>query len=149
MNKEVTILIPTRFNNRWVLDLNLRTIRKYTKYPYKIIIGDAGMNIETADFLKTQKDIEIVKCPDPIRPKDYLARAVNTPYFLFLHDDVQIIRAGWLAKRISLIEKNPKNGIVGVLGNNYIYRKGLMKYLNLSPLAKRFLPLAIVDRMFE
>jgi len=49
--EEVTILIPTRFNNRWVLELNLKTIRKYTRYPYKIIIGDAELDEEVRDFL--------------------------------------------------------------------------------------------------
>ena len=52
--KKVTILIPSRFNNRWILDINLRTIRKYTQYPYEIIIGDAGIEQETLDFLAMQ-----------------------------------------------------------------------------------------------
>jgi len=75
--EEVTILIPTRFNNRWVLELNLKTIRKYTRYPYKIIIGDAELDEEVRDFLSGQNDVKVVKCPDPRSPKDNLAGIAN------------------------------------------------------------------------
>ena len=144
MKKTVSLLIPSRFDNRWNLELCLKSIRKYTKYPYKIIIGDAGIEGEAKDFLSRQKDIRIVKCPDPIRPKNYLARVINTSYFLFLHDDVQILRHGWLERRVKIMEQNPKIGIVGVLGNNYM--KGLRKLLNFSPIYRRLFPLVMLVR---
>lgn len=145
--KEVSILIPSRFNNRWVLDLNLRTIRKYTSdYPYRIIIGDAGIEPETLDFLSSQKDVRVVKCPDPIRPKNHLARIGETPYFLFLHDDVQILKKGWLSERVRLLEKDNRNGIVGETTNNYIGGWKYKKYFTISPLYRRFFPLGMLVR---
>jgi hypothetical protein len=142
MDKKVTLLIPTRFSNRWIIDLCLRTIRKYTDYPYKIIVGDAGMDRECSDFLKTQADIQTVNCPDPIRPKDHLVKFVDTPYFMFLHDDVQILKQGWLRRRIKLMESNERAGIVGVLSNNYKY--GWRKIVSFSSCHKRFFPLAML-----
>jgi glycosyltransferase involved in cell wall biosynthesis len=144
MKEAVTILIPTRFNSRWIIDLCLKSIRKYTDYPYKIIVGDTGVDEETENFLKSQGDIEVVKCPDPIRPKDYLARIVKTPYFMFLHDDVQILKHGWLNRRVKLMESKPRVGIVGVIGNNYQY--GWKRFFNFSRLNKRFFPLVMLLR---
>lgn len=144
MDKPVSILIPTRFNNRWSLELCLKTIRKYTDYPYKIIVGDAGADKEAIDFLNAQDDIQIVKCPDPIRPKDYLARISKTPYFVFLHDDTQILRHGWLKRRINCMEKDPRIGVIGVVVENYIY--GYKRYLVFRSVDRRFFPLGMLVR---
>ncbi len=144
MKKEVSILIPTRFDSKYVLDLCLRSIRKYTEYPYHIIIGNAGIDEETGRFLKGQKDVKVIKCPDPIRPKDCLTRAVDTPYFIIMHDDIQILRKGWLERRIAIIEKNPAIGAVGVLAHNYVY--GITRFFTISPIHKRFFPLMLLIR---
>lgn len=145
--KEVTILIPSRFNNRWVLDLNLRTIRKYTTCPYRIVIGDAGIDEETLNFLHDQKDVTVVQCPDPVRPKEHLARVVETPYFVFLHDDVQILKKGWLKRRVDMMENNSELGIVGVLGTNKMSVSRWKKlWFSFSPLNKRLFPLVMVVR---
>lgn len=143
---EVTILIPSRFNNRLVLDLNLRTIRKYTQHPYRIIIGDTGIEAETMDFLSSQKDVRLEKCPDPVRPKNHLARIVETPYFVFLHDDVQILKEDWLSSRLRLLERNSRHGIVGSLTDNYIGDRPYRQYFTISPLYRRFFPLGMLVR---
>ncbi|MCK4463248.1 MAG: glycosyltransferase [Candidatus Omnitrophica bacterium] len=144
MKKEVSILIPTRFDSRYVIDLCLRSIRKYTEYPYQIIVGDAGIDEQTRQFLETQKDIRVVSCSDPIRPKDHLARVVDTPYFIILHDDVQIIRKGWLKRRVEIMERSPQIGAVGVLAYTYLY--GWRRFFAFSVLNKRFFPLVLLVR---
>ncbi len=143
---KVTILIPSRFNNRWILDLNLRTIRKYTKYPYEIIVGDAGMEQEALDFIADQKDVKLVKCPDPRIPKDHLARQAQTPYFLFLHDDVQILKEGWLTKRVNIMESDPQNGVVGPISTNYQRLGPIRRIFDRDPLKRRFFPLVMLVR---
>ena len=55
MNKEVSILVPTRFDSRYMIELCLETVKKYTKYPHRIIVGDAGVNEETRNFLENYK----------------------------------------------------------------------------------------------
>lgn len=144
MKKKISIVIPTRFDSRHIIELCLQTIRKYTVYPYRIIIGDVGVDDCTKEFLNMQKDIQVVKCPDPIRPKDYLARVASTPYFMFLHDDVQILKSGWLERRAHIMERVPNTGIVGVIGNNYTY--GWKRHFIFSPLNKRFFPLGMLVR---
>jgi hypothetical protein len=141
---KVSILIPTRFDSRWNLELCLRSIVKYTQYPYHIIIGDAGIDSEASDFLSHWSEIEIVRCPDPFRPKDCLVKFVQTPYFLFLHDDTQILSKDWLEKRVRIIESDYRIGIVGTIGWNYIYN--LHRFFQFSTLRKRFFPLGLLVR---
>lgn len=149
--KPVTILIPTRFNNRWILELNLRSIRKYTHYPYRLIVGDAGIDEEVAEFLEQQRDVRVVRCPDPLSPKDHLARAADTPYFLFLHDDAQILQHGWLTRRVRVLERRPDIAVVGPVGLNHAENLGwraqrVLKPIRglFSPTARRFFPFALL-----
>lgn len=146
MNK-TSILIPTRFNNRWPLELTFQTIRKYTKdCPYEMIVGDAGMEPEALEYVRAQKDVQICPCPDPIRPKDTLARFAQSPYLLFVHDDIQVFKDGWLKRRIDLMESDERVGVVGEMSHNYLVGWRWKKYFTFSPIHKRFFPLGMLVR---
>ncbi len=144
MEPEVTILIPTRFDSRYIVELALVTIRKYTTIPYKVVVGDAGVDEETRDFLASQSDVRVVACPDPLRPKDTLVRSFDTPFGIILHDDVQILREGWLRRRLEVMKRDPRLGILGVLAPTYIY--GWRRFFYRSPLYWRFFPLVMMIR---
>ncbi len=147
MNEKVTLLIPTRFDNRYVIQLCLETIRKYTTIPYRIIVGDAGVDEEAKKYLDAQPDIVVVKCPDPLRPKDYLARKVQTQYFLILHDDIQVLRDGWLSRRLEIMENNPDIGVLGILSHNYVYVPRWKRlFAKNSCLHNRFFPVVLTVR---
>lgn len=143
---EVSILIPSRFDSKIMLDLCLRSIRKYTEHPYRIIVGDAGVDEEASEFLKQQSDVTVSRCPDPLAPKHHLARIVETPYLMFLHDDAQIMRPGWLKRRVDILERDPALGFVGPLGFNFGMKPGWRQYLSPSPLVRRFFPFSLVVR---
>ncbi len=140
----VTILIPTRYDSRYIIELCISSVRKYTNIPYRIIIGNAGVNDETLNFLSKQSDIIVANCPDPLRPKDFLVTQVDTEFFMFLHDDAQILNYGWLEKRLSKINEKPNNGILGVVASNYMY--GISQYFTLSCINKRFFPFGLLVR---
>lgn len=142
--KSVTILIPTRFDSRYMIELCLETIRKYTDYPHKIIVGDAGVTDETRRFLEAQKDILLMKPTNPSLPKDSMIPFVDTPYFLFLHDDTQILHKEWLERRIAIMEKNPRNAIVGPVVANFVY--GWKRYFLYKSSMRRFWPLVCLVR---
>ncbi|MFH0764094.1 MAG: glycosyltransferase [Candidatus Omnitrophota bacterium] len=143
--REVTILIPTRFDSRYMLELCLESVKKYTAdYPYKIIVGDAGVDDQTRKFLESRTDIKLVKPEDQALPKDSMIRFVNTPYFLFLHDDTQILKNGWLEKRVALMEKHPRNAIVGAVVANFVY--GWKIRFLWKKTMRRFWPLALLVR---
>jgi hypothetical protein len=144
MNKKkiITILIPTRFDSRYMIELCLETIKKYTEYPHKVLVGDAGVNAETRDFLEARKDIKLVKTDNPNLPKDSMIKFVDTPYFLFLHDDTQIFKKGWLKRRVTLVERSPRNAIVGPVVANFVY--GWKRRFLYKRTLRRFWPLAML-----
>ena len=144
-NNEVTILIPTRFDSRFQIELCLQSIRKYTHHPYRIIIGDAGVDNETQQYLQSQKDIKILTCADQRRPKNELAAAVQTSLFMFLHDDAQILKKDWLRHRVDKLLQKENNGVLGVVVGNYKpWGFRWRKWLPLCPTNKRFYPLCLL-----
>lgn len=144
--KKTAILIPTRFDNRWPLELTIESIRKYTDCPYEIIIGDAGMEGEAKEYIAAQKDIQVCPCLDPIRPKDTLVRYANQPYLCVVHDDIQILKRDWLRRRLDLLESASNIGIVGGMSHNYLPGWVWKRFLPLSVIHKRFFPLGMVIR---
>jgi len=119
----VSILIPTMFDSRYIVELCIKSIKKNTHYPdYQIIICDAGVDEATRDYLlqlAEAKEIKLIKATDWQRPKDDLVKAVDTEYYIIMHDDTQVLRRNWLTKRLFLMSKNEGNAIVGSIVENY------------------------------
>ncbi|MGE5280653.1 MAG: glycosyltransferase family 2 protein [Deltaproteobacteria bacterium] len=133
----VSILVPTMFDSRWTVELCLRSIWKHTQYPdYEIIICDAGVDQETRIWLEgvaAQDKIRLIKATDWQRPKDDLAAAVTSEYYCLMHDDTQILRSGWLTRRLSLMNRREDNAIVGAVTANY---NGTKRFFPLGLLVK-------------
>lgn len=119
----VSILIPTMFDSRYTIELCLKSIRKNTDYShYQTIVCDAGVDEITRDYLLDlvhKNEIELIKATDWQRPKDDLVRAVDTEYYVLMHDDTQILKRGWLTRRLNLMNRSEKNAIVGTIVKNY------------------------------
>lgn len=141
MRKEVTILIPTMFDSRYIIELCLQSIRKNTKYPYKVIVGNNGVDKETYEFLDQQRDIYLTDVTKERWPKDLLAEMVHTYYYLFLHDDTQILKTGWLDNRVRAMEKDKMNAIVGEIAPDF-GAKSKLYLLNKKHI--RFFPLGLL-----
>lgn len=146
MSARITLLVPTRFDNRHLMELCLETIRKYTTIPHRVIVGDAGADEETLSFLASRPDVSVVPCPDPLRPKDTLVREVTTPYFMILHDDTQILRTGWLSRRLRAMDDDPEIGVLGALNCNYTPAPWWRRLSTASCLHTRFYPVALTVR---
>lgn len=135
---EVTILIPTMFDSRFVIELCIKSILKNTSYPtFNIIVADAGVDEETGDYLKSLHEksvIRLIKAKDWQRPKDDLAEAVTTKYYSIMHDDIYIKHKDWLSRRMRLMLADPSNAIVGSLVPNY------------KTNGKRFFPMGMLVR---
>jgi hypothetical protein len=142
MDKTVTILIPTRFDSRYMIELCLESVKRHTQYPYKVIVGDAGVNEETRRFLESRNDIKLVKAENPSLPKDSLIKYVETPYFLILHDDAQVMVDGWLERRVKILENRQNIGIVGPVVANFVY--GWKRRFLYKRSMRRFWPLALL-----
>lgn len=136
---KVSILIPTIFDSRYIIELCIKSILKYTEYPdYQIMVGDAGIDDTTREYLlqlQTEDTIKIIKIMDSERPKDELVCNVETEYYMLLHDDVRIMKSNWLETRLDLINRNRNNAIVGTTVKNSWNSHG-----------KRFFPLGMLVR---
>lgn len=144
MQKRISILIPTMFDSRYIIELCLVTIRKYSSYPYNIIVGNNGVDEETMDFLRRQNDIRLVTLPKDKAAKDALAELVDTYYYLILHDDTQILKKEWLEKRVAAMERSSANAIVGpiTLGYCYDWKSKVLSHFNRK--LRRFFPLGML-----
>jgi len=99
---QVTILIP-HYQTPDAIRLCLRSIRRYTAPPYCIFVLDNGSSDSSLDYLRSLAWVELV--PTGV-PNDQIAaqsaalnvgaERVATPYFLVIHSDTYVHRAGWL-----------------------------------------------------
>ena len=120
---KVSILIPTRYDSRYIIELALKSIKRNTHYPdYEIIVCDCGVNEDTKTFLEDwarSEKIKIITAANPVSPDDDLVNAVSSDCFVLMHDDIQILRRGWLTRRMRIMAKDKNNAIIGVVVNNY------------------------------
>jgi glycosyltransferase involved in cell wall biosynthesis len=100
---EVTILIP-HYQTLDAIRLCLRSIRRYTAPPYRVLVLDNGSTDASIDYLR---GLAWVECVDSGVRNDLIAaqaaalnagaERVTTPYFLVIHSDTYVHRPGWLA----------------------------------------------------
>lgn len=100
---EVTILIP-HYQTLDAVRLCLRSIRRYTAPPYRVLVLDNGSTDASIDYLRGLAWIDCVSTGvrnDVVSAQASALNAgaarVDTPYFLVIHSDTYVHRAGWLA----------------------------------------------------
>jgi glycosyltransferase involved in cell wall biosynthesis len=103
--------------------LCLRSIRKFTTYPCEVIVVDNNSNDESLDYLRSLKWIRLLeRKPQPDEPGGGYSHAAaldmalahcDTEFFVSLHSDVFIKRAGWLADIIKYFGNDEKIACVG------------------------------------
>jgi glycosyltransferase involved in cell wall biosynthesis len=99
---EVTILVP-HYQTLDAIRLCLRSIRRYTAPPYRVLVLDNGSTDASIDYLR---GLDWITCVDTGVPNDLIsaqaaalnvgAARVETPYFLVIHSDTYVHRSGWL-----------------------------------------------------
>lgn len=99
----VTILIP-HYQTLDAVRLCLRSIRRYTAPPYRVLVLDNGSGDASIDYLRALSWIELVATGVPNDQRSAQATALNagaarvdTPYFLVIHSDTFVHRDNWLA----------------------------------------------------
>ncbi|MGO9450824.1 MAG: glycosyltransferase family 2 protein [Candidatus Binataceae bacterium] len=113
----VSILIPTR-DGCALLRRCLASIEEKTDYPnYEIILLDNGSSApETFEFFETIADrVRIVSCPGPFNfsaINNRGAKEARGEFLLFLNNDTEVIRSGWLRAMIEQAQR-PEVGAVG------------------------------------
>lgn len=115
MKKTVSILIPN-YNSFDAIQLCIESVRKYTKYPHKIIVhDDRCMNkIDDIYLAECEKKGWIILYSSKKQlghggSLNFLLHEVcDTDYAMIMDCDVHIKAPGWLEGMITEGEKNPK-----------------------------------------
>jgi len=113
--------------------LCLRSIRKFTDYPYEVIVVDNDSNDESTEYLRSLKWIRLIERQrqtesprgsfDQASALDLGLANCNTEFFVAMHSDVFIKtpsfanategRPCWLTELISCFNNDPKIACVG------------------------------------
>lgn len=98
--------------------------------PVELIIVDNGSrpNVrEYFDSIRSRADINYVRNETnlgPIRGINQGIAASKYDYIAVIHNDVLILESGWLEKVKSVMDKDPRIGLVGLAGRKEIYADG-------------------------
>lgn len=122
MNNKATICIV----NYKTLDLTrlcLRSIRKFTNYPYEVIVVDNDSADESLEYLRRLKWIRLIeRTRDPGKPKgsydqgaalDLGLANCNTEFYVVMHSDTFVKKTGWLTELICRFNNDPSIACVG------------------------------------
>lgn len=100
----------------------LRSIRKFTKYPYEVIVVDNGSNDESLDYLKSLGWIRLIErnTKDDLSGGYSHATALdlglancNTEFFISMHSDTLVQKGNWLTDLISYFDNDNNISCVG------------------------------------
>lgn len=98
--------------------------------PFELIIVDNGSRREIRDYfdlLARKIPLRYIRNEEnlgPIKAINQGIRAARYSYVMSIHNDVVIFEPDWLHKIISVMEADPRIGIVGLAGRQEIYKAG-------------------------
>ena len=103
--------------------LCLRSIRRFTKYPYEVIVVDNDSQDESLKYLKSLDWIRLIgRRAEPGEPGGGYAHGsglnvglanCNTEFFVSMHSDTFVRKDNWLAELIGYFDNDEKVACVG------------------------------------
>jgi len=102
--------------------LCLRSIRKFTKYPYEVIVVDNDSQDESLEYLKTLSWIRLIQRRGENAPGGGYAHGAaldlglencNTEFFVSMHSDTFVQKANWLTELLSYFGNDEGVACVG------------------------------------
>jgi GT2 family glycosyltransferase len=112
--------------NYKTLDLTrlcLRSIRKFTRRPYEVIVVDNDSQDASTDYLRSLSWIRLIERKDKANDSsggyahaaalDMGLSQAQTKYFVAMHSDTFVHRDNWLGDLLALFENNPQVACVG------------------------------------
>jgi len=111
--------------NYKTLDLTrccLRSIRKFTSYPYEVFVIDNGSNDESLDYLKSLGWIRLIERSTNGDTNGGYSHAAgldrgldncNTEFFISMHSDTLVQKANWLTDLIGYFDNDENISCVG------------------------------------
>ena len=105
------------------IKLCLRSIRKFTTYPYEVIVVDNNSQDQSVEYLRALKWIRLFERPkSETEPGGGYAHAAaldlgldncNTEFFVSMHSDTFVIRKNWLRELVSYFDNDESIACVG------------------------------------
>ena len=108
--KGKTTICVVNYKTEKLTKLCLRSIRKFTKAPYKVIVVDNDSGDASLDYLRTLKWITLIERPGEMEGSGSWAHgtgldkglaACDTEFFMAMHSDTFVRKEGWLAELTS------------------------------------------------
>lgn len=102
--------------------LCLRSIRKFTTYPYDVVVVDNDSRDESLEYLKSLSWIKLLERKNTNAPSggyahsyalDLALENCDTEYFVSMHSDTFVKKQGWLTRMVSYIDNDPNVFSVG------------------------------------
>ncbi|MBN1796366.1 MAG: glycosyltransferase [Sedimentisphaerales bacterium] len=122
LQKGKTIICIVNYKTLDFIRLCLRSIRKFTEYPFEVIVVDNDSADDSLDYLRSLKWIRLVERKSQPGQSGGSSHAAgldtglencDTEFFLSLHSDVFIKRPGWLKLLIEPFSVSEKTACVG------------------------------------
>lgn len=114
--KGKTTIGIVNYKTELLTKLCLRSIRKFTSLPYKVVVVDNDSNDASLEYLRSLKWITLIERPGQVMRSgswahgtglDLCLDAADTEYFVAMHSDTFVHRANWLEFLIKKMETAP------------------------------------------
>lgn len=147
--EKVSIIIPFKDKKEY-LEKCISSIKNKTDYRnYEIVlVNNQSIKKDTLAYLKTIKEDLQIKILDYDNPFNFSAinnfavSQVNTPYILFLNNDIEVISGDWLSAMMEHAQR-PEVGMVGaklLYEDNTVQHAGVIMGLGVASHGFRHLP---------
>ncbi|MBL7215766.1 MAG: glycosyltransferase family 2 protein [Phycisphaerae bacterium] len=123
MEKGAVTICVVNYKTLDLTRLCLRSIRKYTNSPYRVLVIDNDSQDESTEYLKSLDWIQLVERNDKTNDSsggyahaaalDMGMELCDTEYFMAMHSDTFVHQPGWLNALMRYFKENLKVACVG------------------------------------
>ena len=154
-------IIMAVWNQLSYTKLAVESIVKSTDSLFELIVIDNGSRPEVKayfDSLKGLMDLQYIRNEENVGPIKAINIGISRAKYYYvcaIHNDVLILERGWLEKIGSVMERDPKIGLIGLAGRTEIYKEGCVNEDSLkhnlqnedlnSPMREDVAEVAVVD----
>ncbi len=123
MDKDKVTICVVNYKTPKLTKLCLRSIRKYTHYPYELMVVDNDSQDESTEYLRSLNWINLIERKDKTTDAsggyahgaalDLGLENCNTKYFMSMHSDTFVHKTGWLTELMEYFKKDDQVACVG------------------------------------